>query len=115
MNKKFRIQVPKEHYYKDYDDLTRFISYFYRIDSVIKLNPKIFLEFGPQAIANIVGIDYRIGKYGTIHGKTFGGKCLPKDLKAFTSFARSHNKETKLLTAVDDINEKMKEIYGVRE
>ena len=44
----------------------------------------------------------------------FGGKCLPKDLKAFVSFAEKC-KEPRLLKAVDDINEEMKREYGVRE
>lgn len=65
-------------------------------------------------IADIVGLDPRIGKYGTVHGKAFGGTCLPKDLKAFIAFAEESRK-TKLLTAVDDINEEIKEKYGVRE
>ena len=46
MVKEFKIQVPKEHYYKGYDNVMGFISYFYRIDSVIKLNPKTILEVG---------------------------------------------------------------------
>jgi UDPglucose 6-dehydrogenase len=80
---------------------------------------EIFLiskKFGidSQAVANIVGLDPRIGRYGSVHGKTFGGKCLPKDLKAFISFAEEY-KELRLLKAVDDINEEMKEEYGVRE
>ncbi|MGB7533657.1 MAG: hypothetical protein WA977_11880 [Halobacteriota archaeon] len=72
------------------------------------------LGIDSQEVANIVGLDPRIGKYGTVHGKAFGGKCLPKDLKAFISFAEKYHK-TKLLKAVDDINEEMKEKYGVRE
>ena len=67
-----------------------------------------------QIIADVVGLDPRIGKYGTVHGKAFGGKCLPKDLKAFVSFAEEYHK-AKLLKAVDDINEEMKKKYGVRE
>ncbi len=67
-----------------------------------------------QAVADVVALDPRIGKYGTVHGKAFGGKCLPKDLKAFVSFAERYYK-TKLLKAVDDINEEMREKYGVRE
>jgi len=67
-----------------------------------------------QIIADVVGLDPRIGKYGTVHGKAFGGKCLPKDLKAFVSFAEQYHK-AKLLKAVDDINEEIKEKYGVRE
>ena len=39
-------QVPKEHYEKNYDDLNRFISYFYQIDLVKRLNVKTILEIG---------------------------------------------------------------------
>ena len=72
------------------------------------------LGIDSQIVADIVGLDPRIGKYGTIHGMAFGGKCLPKDLKAFISFAEKY-RPPKLLKAVDDINEGMKEKYGVRE
>jgi UDP-glucose 6-dehydrogenase len=65
-------------------------------------------------IADIVGLDPRIGKYGTVHGKAFGGKCLPKDLKAFVSFAKEY-KEAKLLKAVDEVNKEIRKKYGVRE
>nr|QNO53210.1 UDP-glucose 6-dehydrogenase AglM [Methanosarcinales archaeon ANME-1 ERB6] len=67
-----------------------------------------------QEIADIVALDPRIGKYGSVHGKAFGGKCLPKDLKAFIHFAERHL-NPKLLKAADEINEGMKEKYGVRE
>jgi len=46
MVKKFEVQVLKEQYYKGYDDLTRFVSYFYQINSAIELNPKTILEVG---------------------------------------------------------------------
>jgi UDPglucose 6-dehydrogenase len=72
------------------------------------------LGIDSQEVANIVGLDPRIGKYGTVHGKAFGGKCLPKDLKAFVSFAKKY-RNVRLLKAVDDINEEMKEKYEVRE
>jgi len=67
-----------------------------------------------KKVADVVGMDPRIGKYGTVHGKAYGGKCLPKDLKALLSFASKYHKP-KLLKAVDDINEKMRRKYGVRE
>ena len=86
------------------------ISYWNEIFLICKA-----LGIDAQRVADIVGRDPRIGKYGTIHGKAFGGKCLPKDLKAFISFAQSYTKEPKLLIAVDEINERMKERYGVRE
>ena len=72
------------------------------------------LGIDSQIVADVVGLDPRIGMYGTVHGKAFGGKCLPKDLKAFIAFADKYHK-TKLLKAVDDINEEIKEKYGVRE
>jgi UDPglucose 6-dehydrogenase len=65
-------------------------------------------------IAEIVGIDPRIGKYGTIHGKAFGGKCLPKDLNAFIEFAEKI-RAVPLLKAVNQTNEEMRQRYGVRE
>ncbi len=71
------------------------------------------LGIDSQIIADVVGLDPRIGKYGTVHGKAFGGKCLPKDLKAFVSFAEEYQ-DARLLKAVDEINEEMKKKYGVR-
>lgn len=67
-----------------------------------------------QQIANIVALDSRIGKYGTVHGKAFGGKCLPKDLEAFVSFAQKYYSPA-LLTAAKRVNDYMAENYGVRE
>ena len=72
------------------------------------------LGIDSQVIADTVSLDPRIGKYGTVHGKAFGGKCLPKDLKAFISFAEKC-RDVRLLKAVDEINEEMKKKYGVRE
>ena len=72
------------------------------------------LGIDSHVVADVVGLDPRIGRYGTVHGKAFGGKCLPKDLKAFVSFAEEYRKP-KLLKAVDEINEEIKEKYGVRE
>jgi UDPglucose 6-dehydrogenase len=66
-------------------------------------------------VASVVGMDKRIGKYGTIHGKAFGGKCLPKDLEAFIGFAEELGYEPKLLKAVKEINDRIKLERGVRE
>jgi len=66
-------------------------------------------------IADIVGRDERIGKYGTVHGLAFGGKCLPKDLQAFISFAENSGHEPILLKVVHEINERIKKDKGVRE
>ncbi|NIO20358.1 MAG: methyltransferase domain-containing protein [Candidatus Aenigmarchaeota archaeon] len=40
------MKLSKEIYYENYDDITRFMSYFYQIDLVKKLKPKTVLEIG---------------------------------------------------------------------
>jgi len=85
------------------------ISYWNEIFLICKK-----LDIDSQTVADIVGLDPRIGRYGTVHGKAFGGKCLPKDLKAFIKFAEKY-REPKILKAVHEINEEMKKRYGVRE
>jgi len=72
------------------------------------------LGIDSQQVADIVALDPRIGKYGSVHGKAFGGNCLPKDLEAFISLAREYNNPV-LLEAVKQINDYMSENYGVRE
>lgn len=66
-------------------------------------------------VARAAAMDKRIGEYGRVHGKAFGGKCLPKDLEAFISFADDLGYEPRLLKAVMDINEQIKADKGVRE
>jgi len=73
------------------------------------------LGIDSSLVARVAGMDDRIGKYGTVHGKAFGGKCLPKDLEAFISFAEGLGYEPKLLKAVEEINERIKAEKGVRE
>ncbi len=72
------------------------------------------LGIDSQKVVDIVGLDPRIGRYGTVHGKAFGGKCLPKDLKAFITFTEKY-RNVRLLKAVDEINEEIRAKYGVRE
>ena len=72
------------------------------------------LGIDSQNVAELVSVDPRIGKYGTVHGKAFGGKCLPKDLAAFISFAKNHH-DPILLRAVEGVNKHMEKEYGVRQ
>ncbi len=67
-----------------------------------------------HAVATAASADTRIGRYGTVHGKAFGGRCLPKDLKALITFAGPYHKPL-LLESVEAINEAMRQAYGVRE
>jgi UDPglucose 6-dehydrogenase len=74
------------------------------------------LRVDSNEVSRIVSMDKRIGKYGTIHGLAYGGKCLPKDIKALIGFVeKNYDFEPRLLKAVDGINDHMKETYGVRE
>jgi len=73
------------------------------------------LGIGSDLVASTAALDDRIGKYGTIHGKAFGGKCLPKDLRAFIKFSEDLGYKPKLLKAIEEINEKIKTDRGVRE
>ncbi len=73
------------------------------------------LGIDSKKVAEIVSSDSRIGKYGIVHGKAFGGTCLPKDLESFITFAKENNLNPKLLQAVLEINKQMFKKYGVRE
>lgn len=73
------------------------------------------LGIDSKTVAEIVSQDTRVGKYGTVHGKAFGGACLPKDLEAFIEFVKTKNINPELLESVQNINKKMKEKYGLRE
>lgn len=68
-----------------------------------------------ELVARVAGMDPRIGTYGSIHGKAFGGKCLPKDLRAFLKFVADLGYDAKLLKAVEEINERIGTERGVRE
>lgn len=87
------------------------ISYWNQIFKICKE-----LDIDSDEVAQTVAMDPRIGKYGTIHGMAFGGKCLPKDLRALIAFAEQEvGEEPELLKAVEGINEYMADEYGVRE
>lgn len=73
------------------------------------------LGIDSKRVAEIVSTDTRIGKYGIVHGKAFGGMCLPKDLEAFITFLKENNITPKLLDAVQEINHHMSKNYSARE
>jgi UDPglucose 6-dehydrogenase len=71
-----------------------------------------------ETVARITALDGRIGGYGTVHGKAFGGKCLVKDIAAMNNFVRGFYKgdiEETLLEKVEQVNKFMAQEYGVRE
>lgn len=48
-------------------------------------------------------------EYGTRGGEPYGGACLPKDTKAFLGFLDQLGLDGPLLSAVDEVNERMHE------
>jgi UDPglucose 6-dehydrogenase len=73
------------------------------------------LGIDSDAIAKIAAMDKRIGKYGTVHGMAFGGKCFPKDLRALIAFSEKGGHNPDLLKSVENVNERIKKDRGVRE
>jgi UDPglucose 6-dehydrogenase len=72
------------------------------------------LGIDAQYVANLVAMDKRIGKYGSILGKAAGGKCLEKDALAFLEFVKDYH-EPLVLNSIVNTNIKMAERYGRRE
>ena len=72
------------------------------------------LGIDSKVVAGTAALDPRMGKYGTVHGKTFGGECLPKDLEAFIAFAMKYQ-DARLLKAIAEIDKEMQQKYGVRQ
>jgi len=66
-------------------------------------------------VIKAVHMDHRIGPYGSVFGKAWGGPCFKKDTKAFERFFLNiTGKSPSLISDNIKINEKMKE-FGVRE
>ncbi|MDD4307654.1 MAG: UDP-glucose/GDP-mannose dehydrogenase family protein [Thermoplasmata archaeon] len=72
------------------------------------------LSIDSNEVARLTTLDSRIGEYGSIHGKAFGGKCLPKDLKSLMSLTGNID-GVGILKAANRVNDWMAEHYGVRE
>lgn len=57
-----------------------------------------------------IGADTRIGSRFLYPGCGYGGSCFPKDVKALIHTANAEGCEMKVLEAVENVNEKQKEI-----
>ena len=55
-----------------------------------------------------IGSDSRIGYSFIYPGSGYGGSCFPKDVKALKNTAKQHGYEAKLITAVENVNDKQK-------
>ena len=77
------------------------ISYFNEVHELCK-----GLSVNPEVVSSVAALDRRIGSYGTIGGKPFRGKCLPKDVEAFLTFARNLGLRLDVLKAAVSVNQK---------
>lgn len=57
-----------------------------------------------------IGTDQRIGNKFLYAGCGYGGSCFPKDVRALICTAEENNYEMRILKAVDEVNERQKEI-----
>ena len=57
-----------------------------------------------------IGSDPRIGSKFIYPGVGYGGSCFPKDVKAIIKTAKRYGYELKVLKAVEEVNEKQKQI-----
>ena len=59
-----------------------------------------------------IGSDSRIGYSFIYPGCGYGGSCFPKDVQALIRTSRRHGYEPKMLTAVEEINQRQKRVLA---
>jgi len=64
-----------------------------------------------EMVLEAVGLDKRIGRDFLYPGIGYGGSCLPKDVKAFVSIARSNRINAGLLDEVEKVNRTIRESF----
>ncbi len=57
-----------------------------------------------------IGHDQRIGFSFLFPGVGYGGSCFPKDVRALVNVAECHEMETRILNAVDNVNNAQKQV-----
>ncbi|MFW5838195.1 MAG: UDP-glucose dehydrogenase family protein, partial [Desulfovibrionaceae bacterium] len=57
-----------------------------------------------------IGSDHRIGYSFIYPGMGYGGSCFPKDVKALIATSRDHGFEPELISAVDTVNIRQKQV-----
>ncbi len=85
------------------------ISFFNEIFEICKN-----LNIDNKIVINALSTDPRIGEYGSVNGKAYGGKCLPKDTKALQYFLKD-KLNIPILDATIKTNSNIRNKYGVRE
>lgn len=65
-----------------------------------------------EAVRHGIGSDPRIGYSFLYAGCGYGGSCFPKDVQALERTAHNHDQELLILRAVEQVNERQKNILG---
>ncbi|MCH2113094.1 MAG: UDP-glucose/GDP-mannose dehydrogenase family protein, partial [Planctomycetes bacterium] len=63
-----------------------------------------------EQVRNGIGSDTRIGYSFIYPGSGYGGSCFPKDVQALVRTGRKLNYETRLIQAVEDVNNDQKNV-----
>ncbi len=65
-----------------------------------------------EAVRHGIGSDPRIGHSFLYAGAGYGGSCFPKDVQAIERTARQNGQELLILSAVEAVNERQKQVLG---
>jgi len=84
--------------------LSAYISFW---NEIHKICEKIGVN--SHLVGKVSSMDKRISEYGaSMHGRAFGGACLPKDLDHLIEFSEENGYTPELLKAIKNLNERMK-------
>lgn len=84
--------------------LSSYISFWNEIHNICER-----IGINSHVVGKVSCMDKRISEYGaTMHGKAFGGTCLPKDLDHLIEFIEEKGYTPELLKAIKNLNERMK-------
>lgn len=85
--------------------LSTYISFWNEIHNICNI-----IEVNSHVVGKVSSMDRRISEYGaSMHGKAFGGACLPKDLDHLIEFSEEKGYTPELLKAIKNLNERMKQ------
>lgn len=80
------------------------ISFWNEMDELCKK-----IDVNSHIVGKACALDPRISEYGSsLHGRSFGQKCLPKDVKALKTFMQQQGVDPNLLRAIEEINDRLK-------
>ncbi len=84
--------------------LSSYISFWNEIHKICDI-----IGVNSHVVGKVSCMDQRISEYGaSMHGRAFGGACLPKDLDHLIAFSEEQGYTPEMLKAIKDINERMK-------